>query len=59
MKTLLKAIEAMVGLPILLVLMLRVTGLNPTNTWYLIPHSVTIYCVSYQNQLYLQSVGKT
>ncbi len=30
-----------------------------TNTWYLIPHSVTIYCVSYQNHLYLQAFGKT
>jgi hypothetical protein len=29
-----------------------------TNTWYLIPHSVTIYCVSYQNHLYLQAFGK-
>lgn len=29
-----------------------------TNTWYRIPHSVTIYCVSYQKHLYLQSIGK-
>jgi hypothetical protein len=29
-----------------------------TNTWYLIPHSVTIYCVSYENHLYLQALGK-
>ncbi len=29
-----------------------------TGTWYLVPHSVTIYCVSYQNQLYLQAFGK-
>jgi hypothetical protein len=30
-----------------------------TNTWYGVPHSVTIYCVSYQKHLYLQSIGKT
>jgi hypothetical protein len=29
-----------------------------TNTWYLIPHSVTIYCVSYQSHLYLSAIGK-
>ena len=27
-----------------------------TNTWYLIPHSVTTYCVTYNGQLYLTSV---
>jgi hypothetical protein len=27
-----------------------------TNSWYLIPHSVTIYCVTYQGQLYLTSL---
>jgi hypothetical protein len=27
-----------------------------TNTWYLLPHSVTTYCVSYKGQLYLTSV---
>ena len=26
-----------------------------TNTWYLLPHSVTINCVSYKGQLYLAS----
>jgi hypothetical protein len=26
-----------------------------TNTWYLLPHSVTINCVSYKGQLYLDS----
>jgi hypothetical protein len=26
-----------------------------TNTWYLVPHSVTINCVSYKGQLYLDS----
>lgn len=27
-----------------------------TNTWYLLPHSVTTFCVSYNGQLYLASV---
>ena len=27
-----------------------------TNTWYLIPHSVTTYCASYNGQLYLTSI---
>jgi hypothetical protein len=27
-----------------------------TRTWYLIPHSVTTYCVSYNGQLYLDSI---
>ena len=27
-----------------------------TRTWYLIPHSVTTYCVAYNGQLYLTSV---
>jgi len=27
-----------------------------TRTWYLLPHSVTTYCVSYQGQLYLTSI---
>ena len=27
-----------------------------TRTWYLLPHSVTTYCVSYKGQLYLTSV---
>ena len=26
-----------------------------TNTWYLLPHSVTINCISYKGQLYLYS----
>jgi hypothetical protein len=30
-----------------------------TNTWYLIPHSVTIWCVSYEKNLYLQAFGRT
>jgi hypothetical protein len=28
-----------------------------TNTWYLIPHSVTIWGVGYQDGLYLQAIG--
>jgi hypothetical protein len=27
-----------------------------TRTWYLIPHSVTTYCVAYNGQLYLDSI---
>ena len=27
-----------------------------TNSWYMLPHSVTITCVSYQGQLYLDSI---
>jgi hypothetical protein len=30
-----------------------------TRTWYFVPHSVTIWCVSYQKHLYLQAIGKT
>jgi hypothetical protein len=29
-----------------------------TKTWYLVPHSVTIWCVGYQTHLYLQALGK-
>ena len=28
-----------------------------TNTWYLIPHSVTIWCIAYNGQLYLATSG--
>src|SRR5260370_36288246 len=28
----------------------------PTRTWYLLPHSVTTYCVAYNGQLYLTAV---
>ena len=28
-----------------------------TNTWYLIPHSVTIWCIAYNRQLYAASFG--
>ena len=74
---------------ILLLVALRITGLNPreripglwlsgdlvttpvadwsftdefetvnvqTSTWYLLPHSVTTYCVAYKGELYLTSV---
>jgi hypothetical protein len=30
-----------------------------TNSWYLLPHSVTINCVSYKGQLYLDSFYAT
>jgi hypothetical protein len=29
-----------------------------SNTWYLIPHSVTIWCASHDTHLYLQAIGK-
>jgi hypothetical protein len=81
----------MVLVVVLVLVILRVTGLNPrgarpgfwlsgnlitvpvtdwsfadsyptievqTKTRYLIPHSVTIWCVSYENHLYLQALGK-
>jgi hypothetical protein len=28
-----------------------------TNTWYLIPHSVTTWCIAYNGQLYLATSG--
>jgi hypothetical protein len=28
-----------------------------TNTWYLIPHSVTIWCIAYNGQLYVATSG--
>ena len=30
-----------------------------TNTWYLIPHSVTIWCIAYNGQLYVATFGAT
>src|ERR1700733_4296794 len=30
-----------------------------TRPWYIVPHSVTIFCASYENRLYLQALGKT
>jgi len=88
MKMLLKIVGVIVVCLIVLLLVARVTGLEPnqrrpglwlkgelvttpvadwsftdqvpnlkiqTNTWYGIPHSVTINCVSYKGQLYLDS----
>ena len=82
----------MVLVVVLVLVILRVTGLNPrgarsgfwlsgnlitvpvtdwsfadsyptievqTKTRYLIPHSVTIWCVSYEKNLYLQAFGRT
>lgn len=34
------------------------TVMVQTRTWYLIPHSITTYCVSYNGQLYLDSLYK-
>ena len=28
-----------------------------TNTWYLLPHSVTTWCIAYNGQLYLATSG--
>jgi hypothetical protein len=89
MKTLLNVLGVIFACLVLLLLALRMTGLEPhertpglwlkgdlvttpvtdwsftdkyqtvkvqTNTWYLIPHSVTTYCVAYNGQLYLTSV---
>ena len=89
MKTLLKIVGAIVVCLILLLVVLRITGLNPrdrtpglwlsgnlvttpvsdwsftdnvpniklqTATWYGLPHSVTINCLSYNGQLYVSSV---
>jgi hypothetical protein len=92
MKTSIKLLAGIIGFVFLLLLGLRITGLNPkgprpglwlsgtnaktavadwsfsdqypmiqvqTRPWYFVPHSVTIYCVSYENRLYLQAFGKT
>lgn len=89
MKTLGKIVGAIVICLILLLVVLRITGLNPrdrtpglwltgnlvttpvtdwsftdkvpniklqTETWYGLPHSVTINCLSYNGQLYVSSV---
>jgi hypothetical protein len=89
MKTLWNVLGVIFACLVLLLLALRMTGLEPhertpglwlkgdvvttpvtdwsftdkyqtvevqTNTWYLIPHSVTTYCVAYNGQLYLTSV---
>ena len=96
MKTLWKIVGGILVCLVLVLLVLRVTGLNPhgdtpgrgsypglwlngnlvttpvadwsftdkvqtvkvqTNTWYLIPHSVTIWCIAYNGQLYLATSG--
>jgi hypothetical protein len=89
MKTLLKVVGAIVVCLVLLLVVLRITGLEPkarrpglwlkgdvvttpvadwsftdniptvkvqTQTWYLLPHSVTTNCLAYNGQLYLVSV---
>ena len=88
MRILLKTVGVIVVCIVVLLVVFRITGLNPsqrrpglwltgelvttpvadwsftdqvpnlkiqTNTWYGIPHSVTINCVSYKGQLYLDS----
>jgi hypothetical protein len=96
MKTLFRMFGIVVICLVLLLVVLRVTGLNPhgdtpgpgsypglwlngtlvttpvadwsftdniktvkvqTNTWYLIPHSVTTWCIAYNGQLYLATSG--
>jgi len=89
MKTLGKILGLVLVCLVVLLLVLRITGLEPrdrtpglwlkgelvtapvsdwsftdayqtvkvqTRTWYLLPHSVTTYCVAYKGQLYLTSV---
>ena len=88
MKTLLRVIGLILMILVLLLVVARITGLEPTtrrpglwlkgepvttpvadwsftdkvqniqiqtNSWYLLPHSVTINCISYRGQLYLYS----
>jgi hypothetical protein len=87
-KTLLKVVGVILVCLVLLLVVARITGLEPTlqrpglwlkgelvttpvadwsftdkipniqiqtNSWYLLPHSVTINCISYQGRLYLYS----
>lgn len=89
MKTFGKAVAVLVACLIALVIILRITGLDPhnripglwltgnvvntpvndwsftdnvpqihlqTQTWYGLPHSVTINCIAYNHQLYVASV---
>jgi hypothetical protein len=91
MKLVSKVLIGIVVLIAAILLILRITGLNPrgpkpglwlsgklvtapvtdwsfanryptievqTKTWYFVPHSVTIWCVSYQKNLYLQAIGR-
>jgi hypothetical protein len=88
MKTVLKTVGVILICVVLLLVVLRITGLEPrdrtpglwlkgdlvttpvtdwsftdkvntvkvqTRTWFLLPHSVTTYCVCYNGQLYLDS----
>lgn len=92
MKLVSKVLIGIIAVLAVILLIVRITGLNPrgprpglwlsgnlvatpvidwsfanryptievqTKTWYLVPHSVTIWCVSYQQHLYLQAIGKT
>jgi hypothetical protein len=89
MKTLLKIVGAILVCLVVVLVVLRITGLDPhdrtpglwltgnlvttpvtdwtftdgvpniklqTQTWYLLPHSVTINCLAYKGQLYVSSV---
>ena len=89
MKTLLKIVGAILLCLVAVLVVLRITGLDPhdrtpglwltgdlvttpvadwtftddvpniklqTQTWYLLPHSVTINCLAYKGQLYVSSV---
>jgi len=88
MKTLLKIVGGIVGCLVLVLVVLRITGLEPrntrpglwltgdvvttpvtdwsftdkyrtlklqTNSWYGLPHSVTVTCASYNGHLYIDS----
>jgi hypothetical protein len=90
MKTLWKIVGGILVCLVLVLLVLRVTGLEPrdgrpglwlkgdlvtipvadwsytdkyqtdmvqTRTWYLLPHSVTTWCIAYNGQLYLATSG--
>lgn len=92
MKILGKALLGAVAVLVAILVVLRITGLNPrgprpglwlsgkvistlvpdwsfanrystievqTSTPYFLPHSVTIWCVSYDGHLYLQALGRT
>ncbi len=90
MKALLRVIGGVLSGLIVLLIVLRITGLNPhervpglwltgdlntspvtdwsfagnvqtvnvqTKSWYLLPHSVTTWCIAYNDQLYLATTG--
>jgi hypothetical protein len=62
----LKIVGIILACLVLLLVVLSIIGLEPrdrtpglwlqTHTWYLLPHSVTTYCVALGSQLYLTSV---